>query len=191
MNVNSNIMPQENIHTHTHANIRSVSNILIALVLNIIFVFIEIAGAWWTNSIAIYADAIHDFGDVVAIAFAYYFEKISQKKRDNLYSYGYKRFSLLGAFINSFVMIVGSLLILEHSITRIWHIEKVDPNGMMLLSLLGIILNGTAAWYSKSKHSLNEEAIHLHLLEDVLGWVIVLIGSIVLKYVDYLKLILI
>ena len=169
---------QKNICDHGH---QSSSNILLALILNIVFVFIELFGAWWTNSMSIYADSLHDIGDIIAIGLAYLLEKKALQKRDNTYSYGYKRFSLLGAFINSMILIFGSCIIVWHSSQRLFHNEIILPDGMIVLAFIGILINGFGAWRVRKKHSINEEAIHLHLLEDVFGWVIILLGAISIK----------
>lgn len=112
------------------------------------------------------------------------FQKLSKKGRTKKFSYGYKRFSLLGAIINSIVLVVGSTFILTNAIPELFDPEETNVQGMLYLSILGIIVNGAAVFKLRKGESLNEKVVSLHLLEDVLGWVAVLIGSIIMMFTD-------
>lgn len=170
-------------HTHDHHH-HAVSNIKVAFFLNLSFTIIEIIGGIYTNSLAILSDAVHDLGDSLSLGLSWYFEKLSKKGRSKTFSYGYKRFSLLGAIINSIVLTVGSIFILSMAIPQLINPEDTDAHGMLLLAILGILVNGAAVFKMRKGDSLNEKVVSLHLLEDVLGWVAVLIGSIVMMYTD-------
>ena len=169
----------EHQHEHDHSNVK---NIKLPFFLNLSFTFIEIIGGFLTNSMAILSDALHDLGDSISLAMSWYLENYSQKGADKDFSYGYARFSLLGALINSIVLILGSVFILTKVIPRIFAPQAVNPQGMLYLSILGIIVNGIAVFKLRGGKSLNKDVVSWHLLEDVLGWVAVLIVSIVLIY---------
>ena len=158
----------------------SSKNILIAFLLNLSFTIIEIVGGIFTNSMAILSDAIHDLGDSISIGMAFFLEKKSEKRADDNYTYGYARYSILGALITSLILLVGSIIVIYTAITRIISPEPVNANGMIILAIIGVIVNGIAVIKTAKGAKLNEKAINLHLLEDVLGWGIVLIGSIVM-----------
>lgn len=166
---------------HHHGDVK---NIKWAFFLNLIFTIIEIIGGLFTNSVAILSDALHDLGDSLSLGMAWYFQKLSNKGRDDTYSYGYKRFSLLAALLNSVVLVIGSVFILSEAIPRLYNPEPVDAKNMVFLALLGIIVNGVAFLKLKKGSSLNEKVVSLHLLEDVLGWAAVLIGSIIMYFYD-------
>ncbi|MFP4371291.1 MAG: cation diffusion facilitator family transporter [Halanaerobium sp.] len=168
-------------HEHDHSNVK---NIKLAFFLNLSFTFIEIIGGFLTNSMAILSDALHDLGDSISLAMSWYLENYSQKGADKEFSYGYARFSLLGALINSIVLILGSIFILTRVIPRILTPQVVHPEGMLYLAILGIIVNGIAVFKLKGGSSLNKDVVSWHLLEDVLGWTAVLIVSIILIYKD-------
>ena len=172
------------IHIHDHKAEKSTGNIRLAFFLNLIFAFIELLGGLYTNSVAILSDAVHDFGDSISLGFAWFLEKKSLKGRDENYSYGYKRFSLLGAIIISVVLIVSSFFIVRESIVRLMDPQETNAKGMLVFAFIGIAVNGFAAYRLRSGHSLSERAVSLHLLEDVLGWVAVLIASIVMLFID-------
>jgi cobalt-zinc-cadmium efflux system protein len=153
-----------------------------AFFLNVMFTIIEFIGGWLTNSTAIMADAVHDLGDSLSIGTAWVLNKISDKEANSTFSYGFKRFSLLGALINGLVLTVGSIWILFEAIPRLAAPEMPQAEGMLLLSIFGIAVNGFAAYKLSDGDSLNERVLNWHLLEDVLGWVAVLIVSIVLMF---------
>lgn len=172
-------------HGHDHSHIHSrggEGNIKVAFFLNLSFTVIELVGGIFTNSVAVVSDAVHDFGDSLSLGFAWYFQKLSAKGSTAEYTYGYKRFSLLGAIINSVVLIVGSIYILAEAVPRLLAPQETDATGMLLLAVVGIVVNGAAALRTRKAHSINERVVSLHLLEDVLGWAAVLAGSAVMRF---------
>lgn len=171
-------------HNHSHTNNGTTEKISVAFGLNLGFCILEFVGGYFTNSVAIMSDALHDLGDSLSLGLAWYFQKISARKRTKYFTYGYKRFSLLGAFINSMVLIIGSIFVLKESIQRISEPQSSNAKGMLILAIIGIIVNGWAVLKLRTGTSLNEKVISLHLLEDVLGWVAVLIGSFIMLYID-------
>ena len=173
-------------HTHHHSHLQGErSNIALAFFLNLSFSVIECIGGFLTNSIAIVSDAIHDLGDSISLGLAWYFQKLSKKGSTRQYSYGYKRFSLLGAIINCVVLVVGSIYILSEAIPRLFSPQKTSAEGMFLLAVFGIIINGFAVLRTRKGKSVNERVVSLHLLEDVLGWAAVLLGSALMYFTGW------
>ena len=154
----------------------------LAFFLNLFFAIVELIGGIITNSVAILSDAMHDLGDSVSLGSSWIFQNVSKRKRDRKYSYGYRRFSVLGALLNSLVLFGGSVLILYEAIPRLFNPEMPDAKGMLILAAIGILVNGLAVIKLKGGSSLNERAVRLHLLEDVLGWIAILIGGILLMF---------
>ncbi|HHG86117.1 MAG TPA: cation transporter [Bacteroidetes bacterium] len=171
-------------HHHDHGSHGAVGNIKIAFFLNLIFTVIEIFGGIFTNSVAILTDALHDLGDSLSLGLSWYLEKVASKNPDKDYSYGYARFSVLGAFINSMILVIGSVLLLSETIPRLLHPQPSDALGMVGFAVVGVLVNGAAVFRLKKGETLNERVVALHLMEDVLGWVAILIGSIVMLFVD-------
>lgn len=174
-------MSHEHHHQHDH---KADTNLKMAFWLNAAFALIEIAGGLLTNSMAILSDAFHDLGDSVALGLAWYFQRVSTKTRDDVYTYGYKRYSLVGAALSAVILLMGSVFIISQAIPRIFSPQTVHTQGMFYLAIAGIIINSLAMFRLRNGHSQNEKVISLHLLEDVLGWVAVLVASIVMKYWD-------
>ncbi len=169
---------------HNHSSDHASENITVAFFLNLIFALIELIGGFLTNSIAILSDALHDFGDSISLGVSWYLQKVSRRGRDRFYSYGYQRFSLLGALFISVVLIIGSIFVIRESALRLFAPEEANAKGMFLLALLGILVNGYAVYKLRKGSSFNERAVSLHLLEDVLGWIAVLLVSLVMLFVD-------
>jgi len=171
-------------HSHSENHEHPPKNLEYAFWLNAGFALVELAGGIATNSIAVLSDALHDFGDSIALGLAWYFQRLSGRKRDKTFSFGYKRFSVLGALINSLILLSGSCIILVEAIPRILHPQPVHATGMLLLAILGISVNGLAMIRLKTGNTQNEKVITIHFLEDVLGWVAVLLVSIILRFYD-------
>ena len=159
-------------------------NILIAFLLNLLFSIIEFIGGVITNSVAIISDSIHDIGDAMSIGVSYFLERKSIKKPDNNYTYGYVRYSVLGSIITTFILLSGSILVIYNALQRLINPVKINYNGMIIFAILGVIINFLAAYFTKEGDSLNQKSVNLHMIEDVLGWLVVLIGAIIMKFTD-------
>ena len=177
-------MSSDHIHSHAHGPNDAGKNIAVAFFLNFFFAIIELIGGILTNSVAILSDAFHDFGDSLSLGVAWYLQKISTKKGDSRFSYGYKRFSLLGSIFISVVLVVGSILIVAESIKRFADPQDTNAAGMVLLSILGIIVNGAGVFRLKKGRSHNEKAVLIHMMEDLLGWIAVMAGGILMHFWD-------
>lgn len=176
--------PSHGGHNHLHHHSSGTKNIALAFFLNLGFCIIELIGGILTNSIAILSDALHDFGDSIALGLAWVFQKKSEQQPNAKYTYGYKRFSLLSAIINSLILLTGSVFVLYESIQRIMSPAETNAIGMFWLAILGVAVNGFAILRLRKGSSVNERVVSLHLMEDVLGWIAVLIASIVMIFVD-------
>ncbi len=173
-------------HGHDHHHHHGSGGVGAAFFLNLIFAIIEFAGGLFTNSVAIMSDALHDLGDSAALGFSWIMERLSRKGSSDKLTFGYRRFSVLGALFSSLVLISGSVFIISEAVQRILHPEEVMPEGMLPLAIIGVGVNLIAAVRLKKEGGdhLNQRVIMLHLLEDALGWIAVLIVSIVLFFVD-------
>lgn len=159
-------------------------NILIAFLLNLSFSVFELFGGLFTGSIAILSDSVHDIGDAMSIGLSYILEKKSKKKPDNIYTYGYIRYSVIGSIITSTILLTGSIFVIYEAVKRLINPQEINYNGMIIISIIGVLVNTLAALATKEGDSLNQKSVNLHMLEDVLGWVVVLIGSILIKFTN-------
>ena len=159
-------------------------NILLAFLLNLAFSIFEFIGGIFTGSVAIVSDAIHDVGDAASIGFAFFFEKKSKKQPNETYTYGYARYSVIGGIITTLILLFGSTMVMYNAVLRIINPTEINYNGMIIFALVGVCVNLCAAILTRKGDSLNQKAVNLHMLEDVLGWIVVLVGAIVMKFTD-------
>lgn len=160
-------------------------NILIAFILNLCFSIFEFLGGIFTGSVAIISDAVHDLGDAASIGISYFLERKSKKQPDSSYTYGYLRYSVLGGVITTLILLFGSAAVIYNAILRIISPAEINYNGMIIFAGFGVAVNFIAALVTKDGDSLNQKAVNLHMLEDVLGWVVVLIGAVVMRFTNF------
>lgn len=171
------------IDSHDHHKNAS-ENLAFVFLMNLSFNIIVIIGGLATNSMAIIADCIHDLSDTISIALAWVLEKISQKESSNNYSYGYQRFSILGAIIISIFVIIMACIILSEAIPRLFAPEGIDAEGMLIISIIGLVFKSLSVYRLHGSETFNEKAIFFHQLGDIFEWLAILILSIVLIFWD-------
>lgn len=159
-------------------------NILVAFLLNLSFSVFEFIGGAFVNSVAIVSDAIHDLGDAISIGISYFLERKSRRQPDDQHTYGYVRYSVMGSVITTTILVAGSLLVVYASVKRLINPEPVDYSAMVALAVVGFVVNLIAALATREGDSLNQRAVNLHMLEDVLGWAVVLVGAIIMNFTD-------
>lgn len=169
-------------HHHHHDVAGNQKNIFIAFCLNAGFSLVQFVGGYLTNSVAIYSDALHDLGDSVALLFAFLAEKFSKKKADEKFSFGYRRFSVLAAAVNGLILFTGSCYIIFEASKRFFNPEPIHALGVLGLALLGLCVNGYAAFRMSKNTGINSRMIMLHLVEDIMGWAAVLVVSLILMF---------
>jgi cobalt-zinc-cadmium efflux system protein len=153
-----------------------------AAFLNLAFTVLELVGGIWTNSLAILSDALHDFGDSIALLASWFFERGARRSPDIKRTFGYQRLSLFSALFAASILIGGSIIIIFEAIPRFFNPETVNASGMVGLSFIGILFNGLGFFLLKKGESLNEKVLSWHLLEDVLGWAGILVGGIIIYF---------
>ena len=172
-------------HDHGHGHAAGAASLRVAFFINLAFTVVEAVGGWWTGSIAVLTDALHDAGDCLVLGTAWWLQRVAMKGRDAQYSYGYGRYSMLGGWLTSVVLMVGAGAMLVLSVPRLWTPELPHTTGMMGIAVFGLLMNGLAAWKLHGGGSLNERGAYLHLLEDVLGWAAVLVGAVVMYFTGW------
>ncbi len=164
---------------------KSVKNIKLAFMLNLGFSIFELIGGLYVNSISIISDSIHDFGDSLSIGLSWLLDKRANTEPNEKFTYGYLRFSLLGALINSLILTIGSLIMIYNAVPRLINPEEINYNGVFILAFVGLLVNGYGAFKTSKGKAISEKVISLHLLEDVLGWASILICSVIMKIFNF------
>ncbi len=159
--------------------------IFVAFFLNLIFSIFEFIGGAVTGSVAIVSDAVHDIGDAISIGCSCFLEHKSKKQPDDIYTYGYMRFSVAGSLITTVILLLGSIMVIYNAVVRIFNPVEIHYDEMIIFAVIGALVNFFAALFTKDGESLNQKAVNLHMLEDVLGWIAVLIGAVVMRFTDF------
>ena len=160
-------------------------NILIAFLLNLAFSVFELFGGIFTGSVAIASDAVHDAGDAVSIGISYFLERRSKKAPDARHTYGYARYSVMGGLVTTAILLMGSLAVIYNAVIRMIHPVSINYDAMAVFAVVGVVVNLIGALVTRDGRSLNQRAVSLHMLEDVLGWIVVLVGAIVMKLTGF------
>ena len=163
---------------------KSEKNIFIAFLLNLSFPLFEFIGGIFTGSVAVMSDAVHDIGDAASIGIAFFLEKKSKREPDEKYTYGYVRFSVLGGLITTLILLFGSAVVIVNAVGRIIRPTEINYDGMIVVALIGAVVNFVAAYFTREGDSINQKAVNLHMLEDVLGWIVVFVGAVVMRFTD-------
>lgn len=157
----------------------------LAFFLNLSFAIVEFIAGGIFGSSAVLADSVHDFGDAIAIGISALLESISNRKEDSHYTLGYKRFSLLGAMVTAVILMTGSGMVLLENLTKLFHPQPVNEEGLLWLGFIAISVNVLASLVIRKEETKNESILSLHFLEDTLGWVAVILMAIVLRFTDW------
>jgi cobalt-zinc-cadmium efflux system protein len=185
----------ENSHTgpdHSHDHKVSLDNInlsfVVAVSANLMFTVIEAVYAIITNSVSLLGDAGHNLSDVLGLLLAWGATYLASRKATELYSYGYRRTTILAAIINSVILVFAALYIAYESIDRLLSPAPIAEIVMMIVAGIGIVVNaGTALLFVKGrKNDLNLRGAFLHLAYDALISAGVVVAAIVIYYTGWL-----
>lgn len=157
----------------------------LVFLLNSVFAMIEFISGGIFHSSAVLADAVHDTGDALAIGLSALLESISNRKEDSHYTLGYKRFSLLGALVTAVILMTGSMMVLLENISKLFHPQVVNSQGMLWIGVIAIVINVIASLIVEKGKTKNESILSLHFLEDTLGWLAVILMAIILRFTDW------
>ena len=157
----------------------------LAFFLNLGYAIVEFIAGGIFGSSAVLADSVHDLGDAIAIGISAFLESISNREEDSHYTLGYKRFSLLGAMVTAVILMTGSVLVILENITKIFHPQPVNDEGILWLGIIAVSINVLASLVIRKGQTKNESILSLHFLEDTLGWVAVILMAIVLRFTDW------
>lgn len=160
-------------------------SILLAFFLNLAFSVFEFFGGIFTGSVAILSDSVHDLGDAVSIGSSYFFERVSLKKPNEKYTLGYARYSVLGGLITTLILLIGSGIVIYNAILRFINPVAINYQGMLIFAIVGLVINALAFHFTHGGNSINQKAVNLHMLEDLLGWIVVLIGAIIMRFTNF------
>ena len=172
-------------HQHHHHEIKG-KNLFFTILLNLGISIAELIGGIVSGSISLISDAIHNFSDVLSLIISYVANSLAQKNASTRKTFGYKRSEILAAFFNSSTLIILAAYILYEAINRFVNPVKVSSGLVIWLAAASILVNGLSVLFIKTgaRESINIKSAYLHLLGDMMTSIAVLIGGILIKYLQ-------
>ncbi len=175
-------------HHHHELQLSDVSKALvIGIILNLAFVFIEVFAGIWYDSLALLSDAGHNFSDVIALVLALGAFKLLAIAPNQNYTYGYRKTTIWAALINAVLLLVAVGMILWESLDRWSHPIIVDGATTAIVASVGIAINGFTAWlFVKDKDKdLNIKGAYLHMMADMMVSAGVVISGLIILYTQW------
>jgi cobalt-zinc-cadmium efflux system protein len=150
---------------------------------------IQIGFAFYANSNSLFADAGHNFGDVLGLIFAFLSSLLHEKSASKNFSYGLKKTTILAAISNALILVFTCGIIGYDSIYKLFHPDHIEEIYVMIVAFIGILINGgSALLFMKDQHDLNIKSTFLHLAFDALISLGVVIGAVVIYFTQWLWL---
>jgi len=173
-------------HHHDHApKIDHLNAAFIwGIVLNSAFVIIEAIYGFISGSLSLLTDAGHNLSDVASLALALLAFKLAKAKSNKVYTYGYKRSTIIVSFFNAVILLVAVGFIVYEAVTRLMHPEPVAGGTVAWVAFIGIAINGFTAWlFMKDKDSdLNVKGAYLHMAVDAIVSLGVVVSGIIIYF---------
>lgn len=172
------------IHHHDHGGFAGGGKLLLVIIFNMIITAAEYTGGVLSGSLALVSDAGHNFSDVLSLCIGYAGERISSKKRSVEYTFGYKRFEVLAAFVNSLTLIIIGIYIFYESVERFRNPVAVDFSIMLPVAVIGLLGNifSILVLQRGAHHNLNIKAAFMHLFFDAVSSVAVIIAAVIIHF---------
>ncbi len=176
-------------HNHSHNRNLKIGNAFrIGITINILFVIAEATAGYFSNSMALTADAGHNLSDVLALAFSWIAIILSRRKPTLKFTYGFRRSTILIALLNTIFLLVAVGIILYGAIQRINKPMQVNANSMMIVAAIGIVVNAFTAWLfmKEKKNDLNIRSAFVHFVADALVSLGVVFAGIIMFFTGIL-----
>jgi cobalt-zinc-cadmium efflux system protein len=173
----------ENGHAHDLPEIKGIS-LFFTIVLNLLITVAETIGGMVSGSLSLISDALHNLSDGLALIISFFALKIAEKANDRKRTFGYKRASIMAAFVNSAVLIGIALFLFEEAYRKFIHYESVNGAVVIWVALIGLVANLLGVWLLRqgSQKNLNIKTAYFHLLSDALSSVAVILGGLAIYY---------
>jgi cobalt-zinc-cadmium efflux system protein len=167
-------------HGHHHPLPTSAGRLALVTGLNIVITAAELIGGLISGSLALVSDAVHNFGDGLAIVLAYIAARLSKRPSDTRHTFGWRRIEILTASVNGLFLVAVALYLLYEAALRWMHPEPIRGALVLIVAAIGLLANlaGAALLFKGSHENLNMRASYLHLLSDTISSVVVVVGGL-------------
>lgn len=154
------------------------------IVLNLLITIAQIVAGFWTHSLSLLSDALHNFSDVIALGISWFADRLSYRRSTPAQTFGYKRAEIVAAFVNAAMLIGIAVIIAKEAVERLWAPVAVDTEWVMIVAAISIVANGASAWliHCEARNNLNMRSAYLHLFSDMMTSVAVLGGAVVMYH---------
>nr|WP_248304457.1 cation diffusion facilitator family transporter [Breoghania sp. L-A4] len=159
--------------------------VLMAVVVNLGLTIAQVIGGIFAGSLALIADALHNFSDAISLIIAFGARKIARRPSDAVMTFGYDRIEVVAALINYTTLIVVGLYLVYEAIFRFIEPQGVDGWLIVVIAMVALVVDMATALltYALSKQSVNIRAAFLHNVADALGSLAVIVaGTLILLY---------
>jgi cobalt-zinc-cadmium efflux system protein len=158
-------------HSHSNSRGNNLSNAFkISIGINIVFIIFETLYGFLSNSMALIADAGHNFSDMLALGFSWIALTLSERKPTMKFTYGFRRSTILVAMLNTIILLIAIAFIAWKTFKRIGEPVAINSGSVILAASIGILVNGFTAWLFMKDQSrdLNIRSAFLHFITDTL-----------------------
>lgn len=172
-------------HNHSHSHDINLGNAFkIGISINIVFIIVEASYGFFSNSMALVADAGHNLTDVLALVFSWIAVKLSQRKPTLKFTYGFRRSTILIALLNTVLLLAAVVFIVWETIGRLGKPVEINSNSVIVVAAIGIAVNGLTAWLfmKGKKHDLNIRSAFVHFVADALVSFGVVVAGIIMAF---------
>jgi cobalt-zinc-cadmium efflux system protein len=163
-------------------NIRLGNAFKTGIAINILFVGVEAFAGFYSNSMALVADAGHNLSDVLALVFSWIAVILSQRLPTLKFTYGFRRSTILVALLNTILLLIAVSFIIYETFTRLREPLDIKAGSVMLVASTGIVINGFTAWLfmKGKKNDLNIRSAFVHFAADALVSLGVVVAGIIM-----------
>jgi cobalt-zinc-cadmium efflux system protein len=177
----------EHHHSHSHGNHHEINYnqaFKLGIAINVLFIVAESLYGFWSNSMALIADAGHNLSDVLALVFAWVGILLSQRKPTLKFTYGFRRSTILIAILNTVLLLAAVGIMIYETISRMGEVIHINSINIIVIASIGIFVNGFTAWLfmKDNKHDLNIRSAFVHFVADTLVSLGVVIAGVIMYY---------
>jgi cobalt-zinc-cadmium efflux system protein len=185
-------MAHDHSHAHSHShtvsfNEASLKAFQIGIALNVLFVLVEVVAGLAYRSISLLSDAGHNLADVASLLLSYFAFKLARRQATIRFTYGYKKTTVLAAFLNALLLLLAIGMLGYESVLRLQAPPTVQGTGIAWVAAIGIAVNSISAFlfFRKKDTDLNIKGAYMHLMADALVSVGVVIGGVIISYTNW------
>lgn len=174
-------------HSHQHHDLKETKqSFLFGILVNGLFTAVELVVGLLSGSLMLLSEALHDFTDTAALLFSYLMAGQAQRAPTSSKTFGFRRATIIAAFLNGSILLILSLFLLYRAYGRLFAPVAVNSTMVIVVAVIGVIANGLIMWkFHKHGHDLNVRSAWWHMMEDMLSWIAILVGSIVMYFTHW------